>query len=210
MKRNILKSLLALSIVATSFVGCISEDDFEIPYIKQVFFQEGFEKSQSGSGATEIPVSIEGWVNVNKGTGTRLWGVKTYANNKYAEFSSFYSIAPETDEAWLITPEINLDNKNYALSFVSQARYYTNKNLSVWISTDFDGNPDNIQAANWQELNVTIPQSTAEEGSFKPSGDYDLSAYKNTNLRIGFKYVGSKQANQTTTYQIDNIIVFEK
>ncbi len=210
MKMNFLKSIVVLAITTASFTSCVKEDDFDIPTLKEVVFYEGFEDATAGSGSTEIPVTLEGWVNSNLGTGTRLWIVKQFNNNKFAEFSSFYSVAPATDESWLITPEIELKDASYALSFATQVRFFTNNNLEVFISQNFDGDATNIAAANWIALNPIISgQANNNSNVFLSSGEVNLTQYKNSKVRIGFKYVGSKQAGTTSTFQLDNIKVFE-
>src|SRR5690606_22009057 len=151
--KKIIKSLLILS-VALTFTGCVGEDDFSIPNLKEFPINENFESSTAGSGANEVPVSLENWINVNNGTGNRLWSVKQFSNNKFAEFSSFYTVAPETDEAWLITSEIELKDKTYGFTFDSHVRFYTNDNLQVLVSQDFSSNPDQINDATWTVLNA--------------------------------------------------------
>ncbi len=206
--KKIIKSLLILSI-ALNFTSCVSEDDFSIPEFAEYPIFESFESSTSGSGANEVPVSLDGWINTNLGTGNRVWGVKQFSNNKFAEFSSFYSVAPDTDEAWLITSEINLKDKSYIFTFDAQVRFFTNNNLTVLISQDFSGDVNEINDATWVELNPSLPGS-GQENSFYPSGEISLDEYKNSTIRIAFRYIGSKQANTTSTFQIDNIKVFEQ
>jgi len=208
MKTNILKYTLLSAIALIAFTSCIAEDDYALPTYKKVVLSENFESSQHGSGSNEIPVNLEGWVNVNLGTGTRLWSVKQYDNNKFAEFSSFYSVTPEVDESWLITPEINLLDTSYAISFSTQARFHNYDNLSVLVSTDYDGTPEGISTATWEPLEAFI-SGAGQNDVFTSSGVISLDIYRNSTIRIGFKYVGNKGANQTTTYQLDNIAIFE-
>lgn len=207
--KKIIKSLLILSIAA-NLTSCVSEDDFSIPKFTEYPIFESFESSTAGSGANEVPVSLDGWINVNLGSGTRVWGVKQFNSNKFAEFSSFYSVASETDEAWLITSPVVLKDKAYTLTFDSQVRFYTNDNLTVLISQDFSGNADQINNATWVELEGAFIPGSGQENTFYPSGNISLEEYKNSTIRIAFRYIGSKQANTTSTFQIDNIKVFEQ
>src|SRR5690606_38842658 len=116
----------------------------------------------------------------------------------------------EVDEAWLITPEVVLTDASYGLSFTTQVRFHNYDNLSVLISTDYDGTPEGISTATWEPLDAYIP-GTAESGDdiFVGSGVVSLDAFSNSAIRIAFKYVGNKGANQTSTYQLDNIAIFE-
>lgn len=210
MKTNILKYSLLTAITLILVTSCVSEDDYALPTYKKVVLSENFESSPHGSGSNEVPVNLEGWVNVNLGTGNRVWGVKQFSNNKFAEFSSFYSVAPELDESWLITPEIDLMDSSYGLSFTTQVRFHNYDNLTLLISTNYDGTPEGISTATWEPLEAYIP-GAAESGNdiFVGSGVVNLDAYTNSTIRIAFKYVGSKGASQTSTYQIDNIAIFE-
>jgi hypothetical protein len=207
MKTNFLKYSLLAFFSMTLFVSCVGEDDFELPKYKNTIFSEGFEKYPYGN---EVAVDIEGWVNVNL-TGSRVWAVKQYNNNKFAEFTSFYSSATETDEVWLITPEIELATAANTFNFVTQARYHNHDNLSVWVSQNYDGTVEGISTATWQPISAYIAQSgDSNNNKFMSSGFIDFSEFNESTIRIAFKYVGSKQANKSTTYQLDNITLFEK
>src|SRR5690606_26241428 len=88
--KNILKYSLLTAITLTVFTSCVGEDDYEIPTYKKMLLSETFESLPHGAGATELPVTIEGWVNVNIGTGARLWHVRQFSSNKFADFSSTF------------------------------------------------------------------------------------------------------------------------
>lgn len=62
MKTNFLKYTLLSIFALTLFVSCVGENDYEIPKYKKTLLSEGFEKYPYGN---EVPVDIEGWVNVN-------------------------------------------------------------------------------------------------------------------------------------------------
>lgn len=217
MKANILKYSLLTAIALTVFTSCVGEDDYALPAYKdkvvitaQTPFKETFEGHTEGWGSNEVAVTSGGWFNANIGTGNRLWHVRQYSNNKFAEFSSFYSNNNQIDETWLITPKLELLDESYSFSFETQVRFYTNDNLSVYISTDFDGTTEGIETATWTPLNTFI-SSAAQDGNneFTGSGVISLDEYSNSTVRIGFKYVGNKSTGETSTYQIDNVTIFE-
>src|SRR5690606_25071637 len=208
MKTNILKYSLLTAIVLSVFTSCVGEDDYELPVYKKVLISQNFESLPAGGGTTELPVELEGWINTNIGTGSRVWHIRQFNNNKYADFSSFYSEESEVDQTWLITPALTIDHSNYFFSFDYQIRFYNYSNLAVFISQDYDGSVEGIEQANWQPLNIDFPSGNTND-QFISSGNISLSEYSNSTIRIAFKYVGSKQANQTTTFQIDNITIFE-
>jgi len=209
MKTRFLKYNLLLAMIIIPIASCVSDDDYQIPAYRKVLLSETFESLTAGSGTNEIAVALEGWVNVNIGTGDRLWHVRQFSNNKFADFSSNFSDDGVTDENWLITPEIHIE-KPSSFRFATEVRFHNFDNLSVWISTDYDGTTQGISTADWQPLEAFI-SSSAESGNniFTESGNVDLSQYIGSKIRIGFKYVGSKSANQSSTYRIDNITIFE-
>ena len=73
--------------------------------------------------------------------------------------------------------------------------------LTVFVSTNYDGTTAGIATATWTPIAFTAP--TAND-VFVNSGNIDLSSYENSNVRIAFKYTGSK-AGVTTTLQLDNV-----
>ena len=191
--------LLVLS--TSALTSCVGDDDYVIPTVFSYAFNEGFETSPTGSGTVEVPIALEGWVNYNA-TSTRLWHARTFNNDKYAEFSSFYSAAGTNDVAWLITPAIDLTaTTGEALSFVTKTRFWNGYPLTAFISTDYDGTTAGIATATWTPLTFTAP--TAND-VFVSSGNIDISSYESDNVRIAFKYTGSK-SGVTTTLQLDKV-----
>jgi hypothetical protein len=207
MKNTILKIVFLLALTSSVLTSCVNEDDFDIPPIKQLVLSEGFDTSTTGSGPTEVPISIEGWLNFNT-TSTRLWHARIFSSNKYAEFSSFFSANGTNDEAWLITPALNLTTTESELfSFDTKIRFWQGAALTVFVSENYNGTQAGLATANWIELAPILPTSSQAD-IFINSGNIDLSAYNSPNVRIAFKYTGSR-AGVTTTYQLDNIKVFE-
>jgi hypothetical protein len=201
MKINFIKSILFLAIPAVIATSCVSDDDYAIPPVYEYLFNEGFSSSTTGSGTTEVAIDIEGWVNHNA-TGTRLWHARTFNSDNYAEFSSFYSASGVSDVAWLVTPAIDLtQTTGEKLSFTTKTRFQNGYPLTVFVSTDFDGTSTGIASATWTEVTFTAP---TEDDEITGSGAIDLSGFDSDNVRIAFKYTGSK-AGVTTTLQLDNI-----
>lgn len=202
--KNIFK--LSLAMLTLGFaVGCTGDE--ELPPYKAQFFAQTFETQTAGSGSNEVPITIDGWINTNT-KGPRVWSCKEFNNSKFAEFSSFYSTAATlNDEAWLITSKLDFTTTvKETLNFKSEARFSNGAELKVLVSTDFDGTIAGIATATWTEVPVTLP---TVDNVFVSSGATDLSAFESNNVYIAFKYIGSKPANKTTTFQIDNIKLFE-
>lgn len=208
--KNIFKSTLFFVLGLTILTSCSKEDDYAIPPYKPVFFSENFETITAGSGSTEIPVAIDGWINTNLTNTARSWSGKVFSNNKFAEFSSFYSASNATDDVWLITDKLDFTTTvNETLTFTSINRFYVGAVLKVYVSMDYDGTIPGITTATWTELNPTIPTSAAQNDVMIKSGQIDLSSFEGDNVRIAFRYQGKKSTGITTTYQLDNIKVFE-
>ena len=207
--KNIYKSIFLLVLSSVTLTSCVSEEDTAIPTIKELILNESFETVITGSGSTEVPIELEGWSNYTV-AGSRKWHGRTFSNNKYAEFSSFYSNASTdpNDEVWLISPALDFSNtSNETFSFETKIRFWQGAALTVYVSDDYDGTQAGIATATWTALTPVLPTSTQAD-VIVPSGNIDLSMYS-SNVRVAFKYVGSKQTGLTTTYQIDNIKIFE-
>ncbi len=201
MKIKFLKTIFLLGLVSSSVTSCVGDDDYVIPTVFDYAFNEGFESATTGSGSNEVPISLTGWVNYNA-TATRLWHARTFSGNIYAEFSSFYSATGTNDVTWLITPAIDLTNSaGEVLSFNTKTRFSNGYPVTAYISTNYDGTTTGIATATWTALPFATP--TADD-VFVNSGAIDISAYENNNVRIAFKYTGSK-SGVTTTCQLDNI-----
>lgn len=207
--KKLIKYVIPSFSVLLFATSCISDDDFVIPTVKAVINSQDFESITTGSGSNEVAVTLDGWINTNQ-TNTRVWAGKTFDNNKFAEFSSFYSASGAIDNAWLITEKLDLSKTpNKALSFTSVNRYYNGSVLKLYISEDFDGTIAGINNATWIELEANLPSSSAQNDATVPSGNIDLSAYNSNSAYLAFKYVGAKTAGPTTTFQLDNIVIFE-
>ncbi len=145
--------------------------------------------------------------------GTKDWHGDGY-NGKSAEMSAYQS-GEDLNQAWLITPAIDLTSAtNPKLTFNTSLKYHEGDLLTVYICTDFD--EANPSAATWVELeDAHIAQNDDPEvgGGFKGagSGDIDLSSYVgSSNVRIGWFYNGSGNSGQTTKYRVDDILVVEE
>lgn len=167
-------------------------------------FSQNFEAQAAGTGSA---VNIAGWKNVNVSGGTRVWEVREFDGNKYAQTSAFSS-NENPYETWLITPGIILpDGSAPKLTFGTKDGFNNGNALTVKISTDFTGD---VASATWTTLNATISTgNTSGYGdNFVSSGDINLAAYAGKVVYIGYQYVGASNGI-TSTYQIDNVSVVE-
>ncbi len=176
----------------------IPEGAVELP-----FFQN-FEGQAAGQG---VEVSIDGWTNVNINNGDRLWEVREFNYNKYAQTSA-YNSGESPYEVWLVTPGLILPvDSNPTLTFDSNDGHYNGDGLMVKVSTDFDGD---VSTATWTDMNPIISSghTTGFGENFTPSGEIDLSEHAGQVIYIAYRYLGASNGI-STTYQIDNISVEE-
>lgn len=158
-------------------------------------------------------VSLAGWTNANIADGgALLWTAKDYSDNKYVQISSYSSTSTSFDEAWLITPGIDMDNStNEDFSFDVNVGYWNFAGLTVKISTDFDQTVAGITTATWTDVtsDFTIPsEPTGGFGDFATAGHLDVSSYAGT-MYVAFVYNGDDASGQTSTFQIDNVVIAE-
>jgi len=162
-------------------------------------FEEDFE-----TVTINQPISANGWKSITL-EGGKNWIGKEYQGNKYAEMSAFQS-GNASNIGWLISPSINIDGHNFVmLSFQTQFSYWTHDAVSVYISNDFDGT--NVTSANWTLLNDAYVATNSDGfNNWIGSGGVNLSSYQG-DVFIGFRYEGSGNSGQTSTYRVDNVKV---
>lgn len=121
---------------------------------------------------------------------------------------SGYSESNKETESWLVSPEISLKKSAApALKFDIAINYLKDGELTnyfnVMISTDYDGD---VTKAKWTELAVNgLPKGNSWD--FSTVTPVDLSAYKDQNIRIAFRYRSDVTA--ATTTEIKNMSIQE-
>jgi len=160
------------------------------------------------SSTPDADYNLNGWLNANK-QGERYWIGKEYTseNNKYLQFSG-YTATYSTLESWLVSPGVTAST-NKKLSFRTKTGYYKHDALTVYISTDFDGNNSNLFTSTWTDITSSTTIATGPDdgyGAWVVSGDIDLSAYTGSTIYVMFKYTGDNSTN-TTTMQIDDVVI---
>lgn len=204
MKKYITR-LLVLSVAASGFTACDTEEEFDIPSVIIPYFQEDFQTAVDGT-----VLDLANWTNFAE-AGTRKWGEEVFSGNGYAEFSAFGS-GNATNKAWLISPAINVDQYDNDFMSFKVAQHHLDvdaagNSLEVLISTDFDGT--NVLAATWTPVTANIPKKAATWYEFAPSS-VDLSGYTGT-IHVAFKFTGS--GTDTTldgAFQVDDILIYNK
>ncbi len=161
---------------------------------------------QFNGGTAESPWELNGWLNANV-QGERYWNFKTRDSNNYAQASAYGATATNIEE-WLVSPGINC-SVDKSFSFFVNVGYWKHNGLQVYVSTNFNGQASSLLTATWTDVtsSFTIPTApTSGFGTLASAGTLDLSAYTGQIVYVLFKYTGDKTTN-TTTYQIDNVVV---
>ncbi|NVK26172.1 MAG: PKD domain-containing protein [Gammaproteobacteria bacterium] len=125
-----------------------------------------------------------------------------------------FSTATVESDDWLITPALTVSQSDEAaFSFDSRLQYF-GRNLSVWISTDYDGSDPT--AATWTEL--TIPNLPADPGwsgefsAWTNSGAISLTDYQGQDVHLAVRYIADADAltdpdANVGQWEVDNIMV---
>lgn len=151
----------------------------------------------------DAPVDIAGWMNIAE-EGTRVWNVKEYQGEKYAECEAYQDESPKT-LAWLITPEFDTNDYSY-INFDSQQAYWKHDGLTIWVSSSFS----DVADADWKEITDAVIASENDDFFTNVnSGDVKVSDIVSGKVRVGFRYEGDAAAN-TTKIRLDNISLVQK
>ena len=171
-------------------------DDFVDPVPTQI--SEDF-----SSITANAPVELASWVNYIE-AGSKGWDGKSYNGNFYPQFSAFGAGGEAI--AWLISPEVNLAQaESPTLSFDVNIGDFNAYLLQVLVSQDYaEGDPTE---ATWVDVthNFAFYNTGNSYTNLYVAGLLDLSAYKEGNVRVAFRYAGDANNNKTSTYQIDNV-----
>ncbi|MGD9992084.1 MAG: choice-of-anchor J domain-containing protein [Salinivirgaceae bacterium] len=151
-------------------------------------------------------INKNGW-KIYSEAGAKAWQGRVYDNNPYAQASAFGAAGVEI--FYMISPAVDLSaSTENMFSFDVKIGYWNANCLQVVISEDFDGT--DVEGATWTDVssNFTFPTEPTDGygAAFAEAGKLNLSDYTGT-IHIAFKYVGDGANDQSTTYQIDNVLV---
>lgn len=160
---------------------------------------------------SSIPGS--GFLSINV-TGTQKWGCSQYGRNSSngVDVNGFSGGAAQTNDAWLISPALNLNSilNIPVLSFYSRGEF-TGSKIQLFISTIYDGSSiPNI--LDWTEIttaNFPTPPGNATT-TWTLSDNIDLSAYKAApTVYIAFRYTSSAALN-AARWSVDDIAITDQ
>ncbi|MEI9942853.1 MAG: carbohydrate-binding protein [Chitinophagaceae bacterium] len=160
---------------------------------------------------SSIPGS--GFLSINT-AGTQKWGCSQYGRNSSngVDVNGFSGGAAQTNDAWLISPALNLNNivNLPVLSFYSRGEF-TGPKLQLYISTTYDGS-STPNLADWTEIttaNFPNPPGSATT-AWTLSDNIDLSAYKAAPVvYIAFRYTSSAALN-AARWSVDDIAITDQ
>lgn len=120
----------------------------------------------------------------------------TFNFSGFAENISFYSGELYNEYEFKDGREVSISDKGAIFSFSTAVNDGSQENqLSVFISTDFDGNYntlESVKSASW--INITDSFSLATSSNFTTAGNLDISQYaKDKPVYIAFKYITEPQ-----------------
>lgn len=151
------------------------------------------------------------WVNLPT-QGTRVWRGRVFQSDKYLRATAFGS--NQTNQAWFITPPVQLTGGQVTLSFRSAIAFWDQPSwpspLTVKVSNNFDG--CDINGATWTTITgYTAPTQTTANYTFVNSGSINVNTFlaggTTGNIHVAFVYNGQHPGGATTTLDLDDIVI---
>lgn len=157
------------------------------------------------------------WTQVSAKGSVKTWEYtisQTHGGAGAAYMNGFGETETDVDgnmpsDDWLISPKMNLAAfANFPIVSFWTRKYYVGPDIKLYVSTTYNGNGV-INLADWTELtNVGIPSTT---GTWTPSNNIDLSAYKTANTYLAFRYVTDNSGNSNAAeWRIDDFLLTNK
>ncbi|WP_299259211.1 DUF5689 domain-containing protein [uncultured Aquimarina sp.] len=166
-----------------------------------IVYEENFDLISNTNDLEEA-----GYTTVNISGGNTTFGSSSFGNNSRGVSISAFRTRENPLIAWLITPEINLNNStDETLTFEIAAGFDRGLILEVFITENYTDDPITTSWFLLENANIPIGPTNGF-GNFESAGSLDISCLSDT-VRIGFKYSGGDSSGRTTSYNIDNIKV---
>jgi len=151
--------------------------------------------------------TMTGWLTYAQ-EGTKTWSGNVISDRKWVQATG-YSSGEASVITWMMTPALDFTSATSPyISFECANGYDKGATIKLMVSTDYDGSAT-PWTSTWNELTFTRPPLNATGWSdFISSGQIDLTAYKGGTTYIAWVYTGS--STQSTTWEIDNVLVGEE
>jgi len=140
------------------------------------------------------------WINENITGDEVRWTDKKITNidNRVLTISS-YNSGLNPLHAWLVTPQINLNNYSNAFAEIKLRTLYNNGDaLKIWVTENYNSS---IQNTEWNLIEVDLPNTSSNYIDITINLDCMLGG---DDIRIGLEYKGY-DAILTSTYQINEV-----
>jgi len=138
-------------------------------------------------------------------SGTESWNCATGGFQADGVAMSGYSSGTNhTNEDWLISPLVNAMSYAQPIFYFQSKSKYDGLPLGIYISSNYSGS-GNPNLATWSSLTTNMPAVNSD--SWTSVNPIDLTAFKNQNFYIAFKYSSTNAA--ATTWTLDDIILTE-
>lgn len=178
----------------------------KIEVLRSPSFNENFDESDY---ADRDNVDKDGWSQYFVKGEKYQWQTRPNGNGLGAQFSSYKS--GEDNEAWLISPEVDLTNvPDGILSFGVKYSYAIagHQPLTVKVSSNYVSGDVNA-GVEWMDLTSLFSYPGEDNKTYHTSGNVSLEAFSGKKVRIAFVYTGSGISDpaMTTTVLIDDIAV---
>lgn len=119
-------------------------------------------------------------------------------------FNDINGYGGTTDEDWLISPALNLNNYSSVVMTFTTATQYDGPSLELVYSTNYDGTSNPSTQGTWTNLNFT-PATTID---FTFSGNVSLSGISGSSVYIAFKYKATgTTSGAAARWMVDNILI---
>lgn len=134
-------------------------------------------------------------------TGAQVWACTAFGRSGNAVQMNGFATSNQENVDWLISPALNLSGSNIPLlSFYSRSAF-AGEALTLYITTSFTGD---VTTTAWTELNALFPAPASDVWTL--TNNINLSAYKQANVRIAFRYVSTTSASSRWTLDDISII----
>lgn len=162
----------------------------------EIYTLKDFEDQNVTSGGWSVQM-VSGSIGYTSNTMGAVFGTA------YGQISNYVGGSNFACESWLISPAMDLSASIAPTFSFENACNYSGSNITVWVSTDYDG-VSSPSTATWTTLTAVLSPGG---WAWVNSGNIDLSAYKTANTYVAFRYTGT--AVDGKTWELDNIQVIE-
>lgn len=192
-----------------TFVGVVNQYGSTM----QLLVRSPNELSMTGTRSETCPFLVKDFedqsiTSGNWSTQNVVANVNFTTNGQGAQFGSYYGQITNWDgsnntacETWLISPSIDLSQTISPILTFENAYNYAGNQLELYVATNYTGD---VTTTTWTPLIATWSTGS---WSWVNSGNISLSAYKQSGVRIAFKYTGA--SNSGSTWEIDDIKIKE-